>query len=193
MPRAGIDKQVILQAAIEIANTEGLENVTLKALSQKLGIQTPSLYNHVKGLDDLKDMLVIYGLNQIERVLSEAAIGISGDDAVKSIAKAYLTFARNNPGLYEATQWINRWQNNEIKQASEGIINLIGKVVYGYNLKDNDITHVIRIIRSLLHGFASLEHYGSFGNPISADESFDLMLSVLIHGLHHVYDKGNEM
>lgn len=46
MPRAGLDQQILLQAAAEIADQHGLDEMTLAMLANKLGIRTPSLYNH---------------------------------------------------------------------------------------------------------------------------------------------------
>ena len=54
MARMGIDKNVIIYRAAQLANDVGVENITLKALANNLDIQTTSLYNHIGGLDDLK-------------------------------------------------------------------------------------------------------------------------------------------
>ena len=54
MARADIDKTIIIKKAAEMANEIGLEKVTLKLLANQLNIKPPSLYNHIKGLDDLR-------------------------------------------------------------------------------------------------------------------------------------------
>ena len=48
MARAGLDKDVIVSRAAQLANKIGLENVTLKVIAKEFGVQTPSLYNHIK-------------------------------------------------------------------------------------------------------------------------------------------------
>ena len=57
MARAGLDKNIIVGCAAQMANEIGLENVTLKLIAKEFGVQTPSLYNHIKSLDDLKKQL----------------------------------------------------------------------------------------------------------------------------------------
>lgn len=52
MARAGLDKNVVIEKAAQLANRMGLEAVTLKLLADSLHVQPPSLYNHIKGLDD---------------------------------------------------------------------------------------------------------------------------------------------
>ncbi|MGV2686047.1 TetR family transcriptional regulator, partial [Clostridium perfringens] len=48
-PRPGIDRLQLLQTAAELADQDGLHTVTLAALAGKLGVRSPSLYNHVDG------------------------------------------------------------------------------------------------------------------------------------------------
>lgn len=187
MPRAGINKQIILQTAVEIADSEGLDKLNLASISQKLGIRTPSLYNHVDGLEGLKILLTVHGMNQLESEIAQAAIGKSKDEAMRSISQAYLAFARKHPGLYKATQYVNDFQDDRIRQASDRIVDLVSKVVSAYNLKHENAIHVIRMFRSLLHGFATIENTGGFGIPLDVDDSFDLSLTIFLKGIHSMY------
>ena len=43
--------------------------------------------------------------------------------------------------------------------------------------------HAVRMLRSLLHGFASLEAIGSFQMDADVDVSFDWMLDIIYHAL----------
>lgn len=60
MARTGLDKNIIARKTAQIANEIGVENVTLKMLVDNLNIQTPSLYNHIKSLEDLQISSVHY-------------------------------------------------------------------------------------------------------------------------------------
>jgi hypothetical protein len=46
--------------------------------------------------------------------------------------------------------------------------------------------HAIRGLRSVLHGFASLEQKGGFGLPLDLDVSFRLLVDAFLTGLHTV-------
>lgn len=48
-PRIGLTLPKIVETAAEIADANGIQEVTLVSLAQRLGIRSPSLYNHVKG------------------------------------------------------------------------------------------------------------------------------------------------
>ena len=82
MSRADIDKSVIINKAAELANEIGLEKVTLKLLASNLNIKPPSLYNHIKGLEDLQKEVMLYGWRQLEERVVEAAVCITGYDAL---------------------------------------------------------------------------------------------------------------
>lgn len=61
MPRAGLTRDIVISKAAMLANDIGLQNVSMKTLADYLGIKTPSLYNHIRNLDELKEELMLYG------------------------------------------------------------------------------------------------------------------------------------
>jgi AcrR family transcriptional regulator len=100
-PRIGLDLPTLLKAATEIADASGIEGVTLAELAKKLTIKTPSLYNHINGLPDLRNKLAIHGLNLLYQSMLNASEGSTDDEAVRALGKAYLSFSRKPPGLYK--------------------------------------------------------------------------------------------
>ena len=48
--KKGLDSQTILNAAAELAEEKGLENISLLQVAEKLGVKPPSLYNHLRSL-----------------------------------------------------------------------------------------------------------------------------------------------
>lgn len=182
--RNSLDLLTILQATAEMADTDGLDSVTLAALARKLGVRSPSLYNHIDGLPGLRLKLTIYGLEQLNRSLTQAAIGRSGDDAVRAIAQAYIAFARAHPGLYAATLSAPLPDQPELKQPAEAIVQLIMRVMQHYGLEEETALHTVRVYRSMLHGFASLEQSNGFGLPLSMDTTIQVLIDTLLAGIH---------
>lgn len=187
-PRIGLDLSTIIQAAVELADTRGLEEVTLASLSQKLGIKSPSLYNHVNGLAGLRHKLAVYGLTSLNDKLLRAAAGRSGDDAVLSISQAYMEFARLHPGLYEATLPAQDYGDPEWQGISNDLVQLLLQVVNAYDLEEEIAIHLVRGLRSILHGFASLERSGGFGMPIHLDDSIMTVLRTYLAGMRSQYE-----
>ncbi len=56
-PRAGLDVDRIVTAAIELADREGLGAVTMRRLATELGVGAMTLYTHVPGKGELVDLM----------------------------------------------------------------------------------------------------------------------------------------
>jgi len=102
-PRTGLTKTAVVQAAAELLNIEGADALSLNRLSGKLGIRTPSLYNHVDGLPGLQRELAIMNAKLLADRLSEAAIGKSGTELFMDVAQAFHNYVKEYPGLYIST------------------------------------------------------------------------------------------
>jgi len=64
-PRVGLNREAVVEAAASFADEEGLEGVTLAELAARLGVRTPSFYNHVAGLEGLRRELALLGIREL--------------------------------------------------------------------------------------------------------------------------------
>ncbi len=181
--RMKIDLALILLKATQIIDEQGIEKLSLGLLAEELQIRPPSLYNHVNGLNDLKQRLAIHGTSKLYDTLLQAAAGRSGDDAIKALSEAYIQFVRNHPGLYEATSRFPDLEDKELQEAQESIVRLAVQVLQVYNLDEEQAIHMVRGFRSILHGFASIEQMGGFGLPYDTDKSLSMLINTFIKGL----------
>ncbi|MBP3039161.1 WHG domain-containing protein [Bacillaceae bacterium Marseille-Q3522] len=184
-PRPGLDKKAILQAATEIADEKGMPAVTLATLAKKLQIRPPSLYNHVDGLPGLQRALAIYGLERMYEMLTKEAAGRAKDAAVHAISNAYLDFARSHPGLYEAILWMpGDAKDEEFRQIAKKTVDLLTFVLRGYDLDEVASIHAVRGLRSILHGFTSLDQKRGFAMPFDRDLSLCLIIDAFLAGIN---------
>ncbi len=65
-PRNTLSRTVIVEAALVLIDTEGLEAVTMPHVAQRLGVGTMSLYRHVSDKRDLVDAVAERVMGQIE-------------------------------------------------------------------------------------------------------------------------------
>ncbi|UUZ90505.1 WHG domain-containing protein [Paenibacillus sp. P25] len=182
--RQGIDKGAVLQAALDIANEQGIEQVTLAAIAAKLRVKTPSLYNHIKGLPDLRAELAVLGLTRIREAMTEAVIGKSGDDALLAVGLAYVAFARKNPGLYDSIVSGADLSNPALAEAGDQSLSFLLRILDSYKFGEEEALHVVRGLRSMMHGFASLEMKQGFQMEMDRDVSLRHLLSTYLRGLH---------
>lgn len=183
MGKAGLDESVIIKRAAELANEAGIEKVTLKLLAEDLQVKSPSLYNYVSGLDDLREKIMLYGWKQMEEKIIRSVIGVAGYDAVRAACHAFYKYATENPGIFNAMLWYNKFQDKNSMEATERLFDILFQIMAPLHISHENCNHLIRTFRGFLEGYALLVNHGAFGNPISIQESFELSLNVLIDGM----------
>lgn len=183
MARAGLDKNIVIEKAAQLANEIGLDNISLKNIAKELGVQTPSLYNHIKSLDDLRKQIMLYGWRELENKLLLSVVGVSGYDALRSMCNAFYEYAISNPGVFTAMLWYNRYQDEESKAATKQLFDILFTIMKPLNLTEERIHHIIRTFRGFLEGYALLVNNGAFGNPASVKESFALSVEIILNGI----------
>jgi AcrR family transcriptional regulator len=192
-PRAHLTKAAVVQAAVELINAEGLETLSLGRLAHVLGIRTPSLYNHVDGLPGLMRELSLLNARNLAERISEAAIGQSGQEAVRAVMQAIRAYIKEFPGLYLSTLRASGTQavvDPELEQQEARSVKVGMVVMASFGLEGEEAVHALRGLRSLVHGFATLEVSGGFGMPLDLDESFTRLVGLFIAGLEQQKLKG---
>jgi AcrR family transcriptional regulator len=184
--RAGLTRSSVVAAAAEIADRDGLDALTLASLAARLGIRAPSLFNHVAGMAALRRELRALALRGLAEALGAAAIGKSRAGAVRALANAYRGFVRSHPGIYALTLSAAGESDSESDRTADRIIAICASVLSGYQLGKRETIHAIRAMRSLVHGFASLEAAGGFGMPVAIDASFAWTVDTFVAGLERI-------
>jgi AcrR family transcriptional regulator len=64
--RAPLSKERVLRAAVVLADTGGVEALSMRKLAQTLGVEAMSLYNHVRNKQDILDGIVDVVVGEIE-------------------------------------------------------------------------------------------------------------------------------
>lgn len=182
-PKIGLELTTILEEAGEIADNYGMQEVTLANLAKNLNIRPPSLYNHFNGLPGLKKRLAIYGIELLYNELAQSAIGVAGDEAVIALSKAYIDFARKHPGIYEATLMAPDPEDTDVQQAGKKVVNLTVRILQAFDLKGDRAIHAVRGLRSILHGFSSLEQKHGFNMALDLDESLVITIRAFLIGI----------
>lgn len=181
-----LDKATVVQAAADLVNREGGTALSLSRLAEQLGVQTPSLYNHVAGLPGLQRELALLNARALGAGLTNAAIGRAGADGLLAVAQAYRAYIKAAPGLYMASLRAAGTQtplDSELQQAEQQTVQVALAMMASFGLQGDDAMHAVRGLRSVVHGFATLEASGGFGLPLDCDESFRRLLALFIRGL----------
>ncbi|MEO3867688.1 TetR/AcrR family transcriptional regulator C-terminal domain-containing protein [Nonomuraea sp. B12E4] len=65
--REPLNRERVLDAALELADREGLEGLSMRRLAKSLGVEAMSLYNHVSNKADILDGIAERVFSQVER------------------------------------------------------------------------------------------------------------------------------
>src|SRR3954463_1260533 len=103
MPRAGLDPAIVTEAAAALADEIGLGRLSMSVVAERLGVKTPSLYQHVEGLPDLTRRVAILAANELGDDLRDAMQGRAGGDALVAAAQTVRGYVKQPPGRYAAT------------------------------------------------------------------------------------------
>ena len=188
--RPGLDRDAVVGAAVELLDSEGVGTLSLGRVAERLGVQTPSLYNHVEGMPGLLRQLALRNARDLAACMGDAAMGRSGPEAVLAVAEAYRAYIKQHAGLYMASLRASGAQvrdgsppDAELAEAEARVVRIVLAVLASFGLGGEDAIHAVRGLRSVVHGFATLEVAGGFGLPLDLDESFRRLVGLLVAGL----------
>ena len=191
MSRKGLNRQLVINAAIQLIEEKGYHNFSMRELADRLQVKTASLYNHVANMDALRSEIGYYGISELRRVQLAAIRGKKRDDAVRELAYAYYHFAKERTELYKIIMSLPVLQNDALLDAAGDVMESIMIVLSGYDLDEIQKIHMQRILRSIMHGFISQEDAGCFRHfPIEVSESFRIAIQHFLDALHRMEEPG---
>jgi len=179
MVRQGLTPERVTEAAAELADSAGLDSVTVAALARRLGVADASLYSHVRSLQDLRNRMAMAASAELVDRISLAVAGRSGRTALAAFAGAYRGYVLEHPGRYAATQLPVDPAVAAGSAALRRSIEITHALLRGYGLAEPDATDAGRLLRAFFHGFASLEAGGGFGHPRDPADSWDAAIAAL--------------
>lgn len=177
--RTELSQDAVIDAALTLVETDGLDAVTGASIAGLLGVTQPALYRHVENMDEIWRGLGLVGRSRLAEALTEAAVGRSGADAVIAVASAWRNFAISNPALYAATDRYPCAGDPELEAAVEQVVAVLAMALRGYGLDDDSSIDAARMLRSFLHGFVHLELGDGHPHALDNDASFDRIVTLL--------------
>src|SRR5262245_59502850 len=84
--RTPLNRERVLRAAVDLADREGIDALSMRRLAQELGVEAMSFYNHVDGKEDLLNGMIDLIVGEIDPP--------SADGDWKAIARARILSAR---------------------------------------------------------------------------------------------------
>jgi len=121
-------------------------------------------------------------LEELTERITAAVLGRSGDQAVRALLLAYRSYVVQHPNRYSAMS--QHPFPTRTALVADRLLGVLLAVLAGFGLEGSEAIHMARCLRSAVHGFAVLEAAGGFGLAEDLDASYDLLVHLLIAGLH---------
>ncbi|HEY2288183.1 MAG TPA: WHG domain-containing protein [Streptosporangiaceae bacterium] len=184
MPRAGLSPASVTEAGALLADEVGFDQLSMGLLAERLGVKTPALYNHVTSQAQLAHRIAILATTELADAIRDATQGRAGRDALVAGAQAMRRYVREHPGRYAAGNAARpAGPDDALMAAADRVLRSWAAMLRGYRLDPDQEIHALRTLRSMLHGFATLEAAGGFQLDAPVDASFAWMITFIDHGL----------
>lgn len=187
MPRAGLDTSSVVAGAAALADEVGFAGLSMGLVAERLGVRTPSLYKHVEGLADLGRRVAVLAMTEAGDAIRDAIQGRSGPAALDALARAFRDYVIKHPGRYAATiGQLDGGPDDPLSVAGARVIESMAAVLHGYDIGPEDLPHALRTLRSVLHGFTTLQAANGFQWDADAEETFTWLIAFTDRGLRGV-------
>jgi len=182
--KAGVTLDQVVAVATDIADRDGLAEMSLRSVADELGIKTPSLYAHVAGLPGLRRELALHAAARVGAIMATPVTGEDTPSTLRRFAREYRRFALEHPGLYQSMLPAPRpGEDDELYAAMAEPVGSLQQYLVAGGVPREQTVHLIRALRSMVHGFVDLEMNDGFGMPEEIDESFDRAVGVVVGGI----------
>ena len=180
MPRAGLDPAAVTGAGAVLADEVGFARLSMSLVAERLGVRTPSLYKHVSSQSDLAHRIAVLAADELGEAMGRAVQGRAGSEALAAAAQALRAYVKEHPGRYAALDDARpEGPDDPFTAAGRRALAPLAAVLRGYDLPAAQHVHALRMLRSALHGFATLEVSGAFQLDTDVDDSFSWMVDVV--------------
>jgi AcrR family transcriptional regulator len=138
----GLSRAKIAAAALDLIDSEGLENLSARTLARDLGCGAMSLYHHVENMDDVLDLVA-------ERLLSQLAFKqtTSLRAALLKVSRDYIGLAQAHPNAFPLLA-TRRLRGPKVESLADSLVGLFG--VLGVGQREG--MRRIRVLAAYLNG-----------------------------------------
>jgi len=174
--RRTLTRDKVIEAALEVVDESGWDALAMSTLSNRLGIVAASLYNHVRGLDDVRAAVQVRAMTELGHRLREVAMGRSGRDGLRALIDAHRDWATTHPRRYEALTSAPVDRDALLVAALDANVALRTMLVSCGVAEQHSLESAIGMF-SALHGFAILESSGFLGTELDLDRIYETVVA----------------
>jgi AcrR family transcriptional regulator len=171
------DRQTILATAMDQVSRDGINKLAIRSVAAVLGLTPNALYRYFANLAALETALADESRLRLLKVLQKAAGRKPAKQALRSIARAYVQFAREQPQVFSLTLMPSAGEKEGDAvhlQSWRFVLEQVARLYGEERAPEAAVT-----LWAFLHGMTALEAAGVFGERKPAS-SFEFGLRMWI-------------
>jgi AcrR family transcriptional regulator len=177
--RAGLSRELIGRTAVEIADADGFEAVSMRRVARELRAGTMSLYHYVRNKDELLSLM--FDLLMGELVVADDELAGGWRQALTAIARATRKGLKEHPWIFEAMGQPAGSGPNGLRHFEQSMA-AVGEL----SAPPRDRIELVTLVDDFVFGFALREVlqaiYDAEGDPDMAEPGIAFFESQLATG-----------
>ncbi len=155
-PKAKITKEMVINAAFEVARAEGAENVNARTVAKKLGCSTQPVMYHFATIEELKR--AAYGKTGDYHTEYLMNVPETQEDVMLGIGINYIRFAVEEPNLFRFLFQSGFAVENSLLEMinSEELTPVISVMQEAMNMNIEQTKEIFVTLALFVHGYASI-------------------------------------
>lgn len=182
-------RSTLLDAANVLLKETGIEGLSLRKLADKVGVSRTAPYHHFKDKNQLLCAIAEQGFVQWQQDAANIfnQTGLSPKDKYRQFFHGYISYAADNPELYDLmfgrTIWKQNSATNELRNAAYPSFNHQVEMTkkwqsQGLMPKDENTLRLSQVTWGTMHGIARLLIDGIYADRSHIDEMCDCAVNL---------------
>lgn len=183
--RRTLKRAKVVDSALDIVDARGLDELSMSACAEQLGVVTASLYNHVENLDDLKAAVQVAAMTTLGEHLTLVAMGRSGPAGLRALMDAHRQWATSHPRRYHALTAASSDPDALIAAAMK-VNDALRAMLHSCGVSPDETFDAAASLFAVLHGFSSLVNSGFIAEGRDRERIYESVVRGALSGITRV-------
>ena len=155
-PKPKITKEMVVDAAFDVARETGWENINARTVAKKLNCSTQPVMYHFSTIEELK----LAAFERADRFHTEYLMNVSGNEneIMLGIGLNYIRFAVDEPSLFRFLFQSGYAEGSSLLEMinADGLMPVLSVMQQGMELDLEQTKEVFITLAMFVHGYASI-------------------------------------
>lgn len=153
MRTSRLNKEIVIECAMELVHESGINGLRLNKIAERLDVKSPSLYTHTGSITELRQAVVQQAMMQFRENLVDSLLGRADLYAFLELGKTWAAYAKDHTAFYTAFYQVE-YLELYTKNISNFLRAAIGRIFSQYELSENEVAQIERVLTNYFRGYS---------------------------------------